>query len=55
MPLETEATAEIRALVADLKPDDADLLEALHQLRDVCHALTLSPTDPASSVQCHFG
>ncbi len=33
MPLETEATAEIRALVADLKPDDADLLEALHRVQ----------------------
>ena len=33
MPLETEATAEIRALIADLKPDDADLLEALHRVQ----------------------
>ena len=33
MPLETEATAEIRALVADLQPDDADLLEALHRVQ----------------------
>ncbi len=33
MPLETEATAEIRALVADLRPDDADLLEALHRVQ----------------------
>ena len=32
MPLETEATAEIRALVADLRPDDADLLEGLHRV-----------------------
>ena len=34
MPLETEATAEIRAVVADLRPDDADLLEALHRVQD---------------------
>ena len=33
MPLETEATAEIRALVSDLRPDDADLLEALHRVQ----------------------
>lgn len=33
MPLETEATAEIRSLVADLRPDDADLLEALHRVQ----------------------
>ncbi len=33
MPLETEATAEIRALIADLRPDDADLLEALHRVQ----------------------
>ncbi|HRC61719.1 MAG: NAD(P)H-dependent oxidoreductase subunit E [Dehalococcoidia bacterium] len=33
MPLETEATAEIRALVADLRPDDADMLEALHRVQ----------------------
>jgi NADH:ubiquinone oxidoreductase subunit E len=33
MPLETEATAEIRALVADLRPDDADLLEGLHRVQ----------------------
>ncbi len=33
MPLETEATAEIRALLADLKPDDADMLEALHRVQ----------------------
>ena len=33
MPLETEATAEIRALIADLKPDDGDLLEALHRVQ----------------------
>lgn len=33
MPLETEATAAIRALIADLKPNDADLLEALHRVQ----------------------
>ena len=33
MPRETEATAEIRALVSDLRPDDADLLEALHRVQ----------------------
>lgn len=33
MPLETEATAQIRALIADLKPNDADLLEALHRVQ----------------------
>jgi len=33
MPLETEATAEIRALIADLRPADADLLEALHRVQ----------------------
>lgn len=33
MPLETEARAEIRQLVVDLKPDDADLLEALHRVQ----------------------
>ena len=33
MPLETESTAAIRALVADLKPNDADLLEALHRVQ----------------------
>ncbi|MSQ35722.1 MAG: NADH-quinone oxidoreductase subunit E [Dehalococcoidia bacterium] len=33
MPLETEASAELRALVADLRPDDADLLEALHRVQ----------------------
>ena len=32
MPLETEATAEIRGLIADLQPDDADLLQALHRV-----------------------
>ena len=33
MPLETEATVELRALFADLKPDDADLLQALHRVQ----------------------
>ena len=33
MPLETEATAELRSLVADLRPDDADLLQALHRVQ----------------------
>lgn len=33
MPLETEATAELRALVADLRPQDGDLLEALHRMQ----------------------
>lgn len=33
MPLETEATAQIRNLIADLKPDDADLLAALHRVQ----------------------
>ena len=33
MPLETEATAELRALVADLRPDHTDLLEALHRMQ----------------------
>ncbi len=33
MPLETEATAQIRSLIADLKPDDADLLTALHRVQ----------------------
>ncbi len=33
MPLETEATVELRALIADLKPHDADLLEALHRVQ----------------------
>jgi len=33
MPLETEATAEIRALIADLRPDHADMLEALHRVQ----------------------
>ena len=33
MPLETEARAELRALIADLEPDDADLLEALHRVQ----------------------
>ena len=33
MPLETEATAEVRALIADLRPDRGQLLEALHRLQ----------------------
>jgi NADH:ubiquinone oxidoreductase subunit E len=33
MPLETEATAQIRALLDGLKPNDADLLEALHRVQ----------------------
>jgi NADH:ubiquinone oxidoreductase subunit E len=33
MPLETEATAQIRALLEGLKPNDADLLEALHRVQ----------------------
>ncbi|HJM90021.1 MAG TPA: NAD(P)H-dependent oxidoreductase subunit E [Dehalococcoidia bacterium] len=33
MPLETEATVELRDLIADLKPADADLLEALHRMQ----------------------
>src|SRR4051812_16512624 len=33
MPLETEATAELRALLADLKPDDTDMLAALHRVQ----------------------
>jgi len=33
MPLETEATAQIRALLQGLKPNDADLLEALHRVQ----------------------
>ena len=33
MPLETEAKAEVRALIADLQPNDADLLEALHRMQ----------------------
>ena len=33
MPLETEATVELRGLIADLKPADADLLEALHRVQ----------------------
>jgi NADH:ubiquinone oxidoreductase subunit E len=33
MPLETEARAEIRALIADLQPNDADLLTALHRVQ----------------------
>ena len=30
MPLETEARAELRALVADFAPDDGQLMAALH-------------------------
>lgn len=33
MPLETEATAELRALISGLKADDADMLEALHRVQ----------------------
>jgi NADH:ubiquinone oxidoreductase subunit E len=33
MPLETEATAELRALIAGLRADDGDLLEALHRVQ----------------------
>ena len=33
MPLETEATAELRALLADIKPDNTDLLGALHRVQ----------------------
>jgi NADH:ubiquinone oxidoreductase subunit E len=33
MPLETEARAEIRALLAGLAPNDGDLLEALHRVQ----------------------
>ena len=33
MPLETEARAQIRALIADLKPNDGDLLIALHRIQ----------------------
>ncbi len=32
MPLETEARAELRALVADLMPDDGKLMAALHRV-----------------------
>ena len=32
MPLETEARAELRALLEGLRPDDGDLLEALHRI-----------------------
>ena len=32
MPLETEARAELRALLDGLRPDDGDLLEALHRI-----------------------
>jgi NADH:ubiquinone oxidoreductase subunit E len=33
MPLETEARAQIRALVADLRPNHGDLLAGLHRLQ----------------------
>ena len=33
MPLETEAKAQLRALVADLRPDHGDLLAALHRVQ----------------------
>jgi len=33
MPLETEATAELRALLAGLRPDHTDLLPALHRVQ----------------------
>ncbi|MBM3140989.1 MAG: hypothetical protein FJZ92_12480 [Chloroflexi bacterium] len=33
MPLETEARAQVRALIADLKPNDGDLLQALHRIQ----------------------
>ncbi|MQA00885.1 MAG: hypothetical protein GEU80_16455 [Dehalococcoidia bacterium] len=33
MPLETEARAQVRALIADLKPNDGDLLIALHRVQ----------------------
>lgn len=33
MPLETEAKAQLRALIADLRPDHGDLLEALHRVQ----------------------
>ena len=33
MPLETEARAEIRSLISDLKPDDGKLLDALHRVQ----------------------
>lgn len=33
MPLETEARAELRALVADFKPNDGKLMAALHRVQ----------------------
>ncbi|MEI6136610.1 MAG: NAD(P)H-dependent oxidoreductase subunit E [Chloroflexota bacterium] len=33
MPLETESRAQIRALIADLRPDHGDLLAALHRVQ----------------------
>src|SRR5690606_15278051 len=33
MPLETEARAAIRALIADLRPNNGDLLAALHRVQ----------------------
>jgi len=33
MPLETEAKAQLRALIADLRPRDADLLVGLHRVQ----------------------
>ena len=33
MPLETEARAELRALVADLEPNDGKLMAALHRMQ----------------------
>jgi NADH:ubiquinone oxidoreductase subunit E len=33
MPLETEARAEIRGLIADLQPNDGKLLTALHRIQ----------------------
>ena len=33
MPLKTEATAELQALIADLRPDRGQLLEALHRMQ----------------------
>ncbi len=33
MPLETEARAQIRALIGDLRPNHGDLLESLHRIQ----------------------
>lgn len=33
MPLETESRAQVRALIADLRPDHGDLLAALHRVQ----------------------